>query len=233
MLTLVYMFLHYWRVDLRTLNSIGFVLETNILWKKTRHFPSQWELDPTSTNRPALFSAVRTMSFFLKYPLWHVVETHGKCFVLMNFVGVHHQKPSLSSRWICFAKLLFFCWTFLYIINFLVSVARWLVSFAHRWWSAFNIKWSNLQTTRNRDSSGWPGLRGFISIRFFHSKGIQGCRFVPYTSLETSRHRWYRDGSKYWFPGFGFDNPGIDLAGCWWKSVIENPPEKGLYWEFA
>ena len=26
------------------------------------------------------------------------------------------------------------------------------------------------------------------------------------TSSETSRHRWYYYGSKYWFPGFGFDS---------------------------
>ncbi len=26
----------------------------------------------------------------------------------------------------------------------------------------------------------------------------QGCRFVPYTFSETSRHRWYQKGSKYW-----------------------------------
>ena len=27
---------------------------------------------------------------------------------------------------------------------------------------------------------------------------IQACRFVPYTSSETIRHRWNEAGSKYW-----------------------------------
>ena len=34
----------------------------------------------------------------------------------------------------------------------------------------------------------------------FPTKRWQGCRFVPYTFLETSRHRWYNQaGSKYWW----------------------------------
>ena len=33
----------------------------------------------------------------------------------------------------------------------------------------------------------------------FSWKGTQGCKFVPYTSSETIRHRWYQAGSKYWW----------------------------------
>ena len=33
------------------------------------------------------------------------------------------------------------------------------------------------------------------------------------TCSETIRHRWYQAGSKYWFPGFGFDS-GPNLQPC-------------------
>ena len=48
--------------------------------------------------------------------------------------------------------------------------------------------------------------------------GKQGCRFVPYTFSETIRHRWDQAGSKYWFPGFGFDSTCWSISpNCKWK----------------
>ena len=38
-------------------------------------------------------------------------------------------------------------------------------------------------------------------------------QIVPYTFSKTSRHRWYQAGTKYWFPGFGFDS-GPNVQPC-------------------
>ena len=58
----------------------------------------------------------------------------------------------------------------------------------------------------------WPGYPSNVSKKKpgkavktqRNANSRQGCRFVPYTSSETIRHRWYQKGSKYCcFPGFG------------------------------
>ena len=67
-------------------------------------------------------------------------------------------------------------------------------------------------------------LRSFLSERLFvrlvQKMGsrveYQGCRFAPCTCSETKPQMGH--GSKYWFPGFGFDS-GPNLQPWNWRSA--------------
>ena len=63
-------------------------------------------------------------------------------------------------------------------------------------------------------------LVGFWKLTYLH---LQGCRFVPYTSSETTRHRWYRAASKYW----------ISRAWLWFRAQPLQPWDTLWPWDIC